>query len=109
MTSREVPCGGSPATVPVCSTPLGNTPEGLCDMAGNLLEWVADWFRADYYCSSPDTDPPGPASSNVDSRSLRSAAWWNIAPDLRTSDRGSAGPTFADPLVGLRCARSVSP
>jgi formylglycine-generating enzyme len=33
-----------PRTLPVCSRPRGNSAEGICDLAGNSAEWVADWY-----------------------------------------------------------------
>jgi len=39
---------GSKATMPVCSRPLGNTAQGLCDMTGNLRQWVEDSFVDSY-------------------------------------------------------------
>lgn len=38
---------------------------GLYDMLGNAIEWVNDWYSANYYAVSPSTDPPGPSSGSV--------------------------------------------
>ena len=46
----------------VGSKPEGASPYGAMDMAGNVFEWVADWWDREYYKNSPYKNPPGPAS-----------------------------------------------
>ena len=60
-----------PATVG--SFPQGSSPYGVMDLAGNVWEWVADWYNPNYYAISPARNPTGPAPAAY--RVLRGGAW----------------------------------
>jgi formylglycine-generating enzyme required for sulfatase activity len=94
------------ATKPVGSYPGGGSPYGALDMAGNVWEWVADWYAGDYYANSPDRNPRGPESSAR--RVVRGGSWVNNAWNTRPTSRNRLGPSFAHEDVGFRCARSGS-
>lgn len=47
-------------TTPVGNYPEGASPYGALDMAGNVWEWVQDWYDPDYYSTSPKENPKGP-------------------------------------------------
>ncbi len=93
-------CGD--AAVPVAMHPAGASPYGALDMAGNLAEWVADWYAADYYQISSTSDPPGPASGT--NRVKRGGDYTRDAVDLRIGRRGSPPPGDAEDEKGFRCA-----
>ena len=90
-------------TAPVGSNPAGASPYGVLDMAGNVLEWVADWYAPDYYARSPERDPQGPAPG-VDNV-LRGGRWWDAEYDLRTTKRWHLGSNTRTAYLGFRCAR----
>jgi len=76
---------------------------GLYDMAGNVFEWVSDWYQSDYYSGSPTNDPQGPASGTF--RVLRGGSWYDSAFSLRVTDRSFSNPALDYPTVGIRCAQ----
>ena len=91
-------------TTQVGSYPGGASPYGAVDMAGNVWEWVADWYGGSYYSVSPYSNPPGPASGS--SRVLRGGGWASTWDDVRVAYRSNRGPPdnrrSAD--IGFRCA-----
>jgi formylglycine-generating enzyme required for sulfatase activity len=76
---------------------------GLHDMAGNVREWVNDWYGS--YSSGAQTDPTGPTTGAY--RVFRGGSWVNSSNDLRASFRGDDGPPDgASNRVGCRAARA---
>jgi len=97
-------CGGQ--TVPVGSKPKGTSPYGALDMAGNVQEWVADWYDANYYSHSPSRNPQGPDSGKY--RVLRGGSSDNIELRLRTAYRYYfPRPDITRNGVGFRCAKDA--
>jgi len=94
---------GYARTAPVGSYPAGGSPYGALDMAGNVWEWVADWYDGGYYAASPESNPKGPASG--DSRVIRGGSYSNNEANVRAAYRGSFAPDVPYSWVGFRCAR----
>jgi formylglycine-generating enzyme required for sulfatase activity len=90
-------------TSQVGSYPLGASPYGVLDMAGNVMEWVNDWYSANYYSRSPYSNPPGEASGYT--KVLRGGGWPSFYRNqLLTVFRYHNGPTNYGGGSGFRCA-----
>ena len=94
---------GHGKTKPVGTYPSGASPYGAMDMAGNVWEWVADWYDAKYYQNSPNRNPTGPSSGL--SRVLRGGGWYFSPLNLRVAYRLGLNPTDRGSNVGFRCVR----
>ncbi len=91
-------------TSAVASYPTGASPYGALDMAGNVLEWVVDWYGEDYYNGSPDVNPPGPADGIY--HTLRGGSRDDSGRYLRTAYRNYDFPSNQYYDIGFRCARN---
>jgi formylglycine-generating enzyme required for sulfatase activity len=88
---------------PVATFAAGRTPEGVADLAGNVEEWVADWY-APGYPEADAVDPLGPPSG--DERVIRGGGYHAARPWLRGAARHRDLPSSRRAWRGFRCARS---
>jgi formylglycine-generating enzyme required for sulfatase activity len=102
----------------VGSYPLGVSPFGAYDMAGNVAEWVQDFYKEDYYKKSPGINPTGPAQApRLIQRVIRGGSYQDVWVNIRVANRGyEMGPNPDAPFnspdlfgrssskIGFRCA-----
>ena len=74
-------------------------------MAGNVQEWVADWYDRDYYGASPFENPQGPVSGTY--RVIRDGGFWGGEWRIRTVNRGYSDNSNWNEYLGFRCALSA--
>ncbi|WP_119072353.1 SUMF1/EgtB/PvdO family nonheme iron enzyme [Aggregatilinea lenta] len=91
---------------PVDSYPSGATATGLYNMAGNVAEWVQDWYQENYYtqlASDPaeSVNPTGPL--NGTEKGIRGGSWDTVPLFLRSVHRQSWPPGDPRAFIGFRC------
>ncbi len=104
-------------TSKVGSFPTGASPFGALDMAGNVWEWVSDYYGATYYSQGLIQNPPGPKGADGGLKVIRGGSWADNFKELRVSNRGfSKSPDLtadsksdaykgdANNRTGFRCA-----
>jgi len=96
-------------TSEVGSYAAGASPYGALDMAGNVMEWVNDWYDRNYYSISPSSDPAGPATGIY--KALRGGAWSHVYHIVRVASRlhySYFDPESGFSWLGFRCAASAA-
>jgi len=89
---------------PVGMFEAGKSPYGINDMAGNVWEWVSDWYDDDYYSTAPLRNPTGPATGM--SKVVRGGSWGSGPEGLRSAERETHVPSFQGYGTGFRCAKT---
>jgi formylglycine-generating enzyme required for sulfatase activity len=91
-------------TTSVASYVAGASPYGLLDMAGNVYEWVADWYSPDYYQQSPYQNPSGPANAVGEPRRVvKGGNWYWSGANAVSGLHDWWQPDMIDNDVGFRC------
>jgi serine/threonine-protein kinase len=98
--ANYIDCVGD--TAAVRSYPQNASPYGALDLAGNVWEWVADWYYIGYYKESPLDYPMGPESGAY--RVVRGGSWNDYEWYLRATARYSYFPDNQRVSIGFRCA-----
>jgi sulfatase modifying factor 1 len=80
------------------------SPYGVMDGAGNVMEWVDDWYAERYFEEAPEQNPQSPDHGVF--RVLRGGGYTTTGTDIRITSRSKMVPDFRDETIGFRCAVS---
>ena len=96
---------GHAGTGPVDALEDATSPSGAIAMAGNVAEWVDDWYDSDYYKSAPTKNPPGPKRGKA--KVVRGASFGDHQKArLRVTHRDFYDEDVTSMHVGFRCAKT---
>lgn len=95
---------GHDVTALVGSFKTDRSPYSVMDGAGNVMEWVKDWYSESYYRAAPEQNPSGPEYGVY--RVLRGGGYTTSGGDIRITSRSKMVPDFRDETIGFRCAVS---
>ena len=90
---------------PIGSYEQGKSPYGVYDMAGNVWEWVADWYGERYYTRDDLNNPKGPLTG--DGKVIRGGSWAHLSRDMRSANRVQNSPSIRKGYIGFRCAKDA--
>lgn len=96
---------GFAETAPVTSFGNGLSPSGIYDMAGNVWEWVSDWYDPGYYAQPEKSNPAGPESG--EEKVVRGGSWYDTGNFTASAIRFPSAPDNADKTIGFRCAVAI--
>ena len=103
--AKPAPCGCvKDRTWPVCSKASGNSAQGVCDLAGNVWEWVEDCWHSSY-AGAPSSAKPWTENCSDSYRVSRGGSWSSVAGLLRAALRSWSTPGYRSSNLGFRCAR----
>jgi serine/threonine-protein kinase len=94
------------STQPVYFFPDGRSPFGCYNMAGNVMEWTADWYAEDYYRRAPSRNPTGPLTGLF--KVARGGGWdSSISLYARAGYRHYFPPDTKSAGIGFRCVKDA--
>jgi formylglycine-generating enzyme required for sulfatase activity len=96
---------GYPYLSPVGAYDLGKSFYGIVDLAGNVWEWVRDWYDSEYYSKSPQANPVNEREAQY--RVVRGGSWDSDPSFLRVSYRSWRDPDNRADFIGFRCVLTV--
>jgi formylglycine-generating enzyme required for sulfatase activity len=95
---------GHDVTASVGTVLTDKSPYGVMDGAGNVMEWVADWYAESYFREASEQNPQSPEHGTF--RVLRGGGYATTGADIRITSRSKMVPDFRDETIGFRCAIS---
>ena len=94
--------------VPVQALTEGQSPYGLHNMAGNVKEWVDDWYDREYYNEQSEyANPRGPIGGEF--KVVRGGSWRDMKGFIYSTFRNSGNPKSRMDDYGFRCAKNAGP